>query len=50
MGLTKVEDKQLENKIDVPIAKVLRGIRYLDMQEKEQDYPMEAMANLDFNQ
>ncbi len=38
VGLTKVDDKQ--NKVDVPIADVLRAICYLNMQRKEQDYPM----------
>ena len=40
VGLTKVEDKQ--NKIDLPIADILRAIRYLDMQRNEKDYPMDG--------
>jgi hypothetical protein len=35
-----VDDK--DNKIDVPIADVLRAISYLKMQQKEQDYPMDG--------
>ncbi len=40
VGLTEVDDKQ--NKINVPIACVLRAICYLNMQRKEQDYPMDC--------
>jgi hypothetical protein len=40
VGLTNVDDKQ--NKIDLPIADVLRAIRYRNMQRKEQDYPMDC--------
>jgi hypothetical protein len=39
VGVTNVDDKQ--NKIGVPIADVLRAIRFLNMQRKEQDYPMD---------
>ena len=47
VGLTKVDDKQ--NKIDVPIADVLRAIRYLNMQRKEQDYPMDGSGQHGFH-
>jgi hypothetical protein len=40
VGLTKVDDKQ--NNINVPIACVLRAIRYLNMQQMEQDYRMDC--------
>ena len=40
VGLTKVEDKQ--NKIDLPIADILRAIRYLDMQRNEKDDLMDG--------
>jgi hypothetical protein len=40
VGLTKVDDKQ--NIIDMPIANMLRAIHYLNMQWKEQDYPMDC--------